>query len=70
MNIVQSESYAFILPDDMDAFRKRYNVEIICIDFEDGVVLGIGPNDKDWRELPDTETGARVVSIRSSRDDK
>lgn len=66
MNVVQSESFAFIFPDDMDAFRKRYGVDLICVDLEDGVVLGIGPNDPDWRELPsDTSTGGSVVKLRS-----
>lgn len=66
MNVVQSDFYAFIFPDDMDGFRKRYGVDLICVDFEDGVVLGIGPNDKEWRELPSDgiESGA-VVKLRS-----
>lgn len=66
MNLIQSESFAFIFPDDMDAFRKKHDVEIICVDLDEGVVLGIGPNDNDWREIPsDPIVGGAVVKLRS-----
>lgn len=64
MNIVQYESIAFIFPDDMDSFRKRYGVDVICVDFEQGALMGLGPNDTDWRHIPAEEHGdVRVVKF-------
>lgn len=65
MNVVQFEECAFIFPDDMDAFRKRYGADLIFVDAVDQVVQVIGPNDKEWRELPtNSTTGPTVVPMR------
>lgn len=64
MNIVQFEWCAFILPDDMDAWRKRYAADIICLDAEEGIVWVAGPNDKEWREVP-----AGIETIRGKKVD-
>lgn len=53
MNIVQFDTCAFVLPDDIDAFRKRYGVDVLFLDAEEQIILGIGPNDHDWREIPE-----------------
>lgn len=64
MNLVQFEECAFIFPDDIEAFRKRYGVDIIYVDAIEAVVLGIGPNDKEWRELPTELNGPRLVAVK------
>ena len=65
MNIVQFESCAFIFPDDMDKWRQRYAADVIYIDAEEAVILVLGPNDTDWREVPaDPKGEGNVVSIR------
>jgi len=65
MNIVQSDTSAFIFPDDMDDFRKRYNADVIFIDFDQDAIYVFGPKDYNWRELPgDDPNGAKVVSLR------
>lgn len=67
MNSVVLDNCAFIFPDDMDAFRKRYGADLIYVDGEEGYVAVLGPNDKEWRVLPDDgnpEAGAVVRSIR------
>lgn len=65
MNVIQFELCAFIMPDDMDAFRKRYGADIIYVDAELGSIFGIGPNDKEWRELPtNSTTGPTVIPMR------
>lgn len=64
MNLVQFEECAFIFPDDMDAFRKRYGADIIYIDAVEQVVQVLGPNDKQWRELPEDSDSPKLVSIR------
>lgn len=70
MNIVQYEDRAFIFPDDMDAFRKRYGVDVIFVDFEDGSLVGIGPNDKEWRSIPaDEPHNLTVVTLRKDIND-
>lgn len=69
MNIVQYETMAFIFPDDMDAFRKRYGVDVICVDFEQGVLTGLGPNDTDWRNIPAEEESTVKVVKFGKKDD-
>lgn len=65
MNLVQFETLAFIFPDDMDAFRRRYGVDLIYIDGEEGSVYGLGPNDTNWREIPqDAPEAPKLVPIR------
>lgn len=64
MNVVQFESLAFIFPDDMDAFRKRYGADVICVDGEEGVIMVIGPNDSDWRSIPEDKDNG-IVKLRS-----
>lgn len=69
MNIVQFDSCAFILPDDMDSFRKRYSVDVLFLDEEDGSIMGFGPSDKEWRAIPeDTESGLTVVPFKRSKE--
>lgn len=62
MNVIQFEYSAFIFPDDMVAFRQRYGVDVIYVDLEQGALFGIGPNDKEWREIP-AMAEAKVVKI-------
>ncbi len=65
MNVIQYEYIAFIFPDDMAAFRQRYGVDCLCVDLAEGVLMGIGPNDHDWREIPsDAPGGAKLVNLR------
>lgn len=64
MNVIQYEGEAFIFPDDMDSFRKRYGVDVIYVDFEDGALYGIGPNDHAWREIPNDPPSFTVVALR------
>lgn len=61
MNVVKFDDWAFIFPDDMEGFRRRYGADVIFIDSE-GAILVIGPGDDDWREIPG-EPG-HVVSIK------
>lgn len=64
MNVVKFESCAFILPDDMDAFRNRYGVDVLFLDGEEGNIMGLGPNDRDWREIPSgVESSVKVVKL-------
>lgn len=66
MNVVQGEFWAFIFPDNMEDFRKRYGADVIAVDLEEGSLAVIGPNDRDWREIPsDVESGLKVVKLRS-----
>lgn len=64
MNVVTFETMAFIFPDDMDAFRKRYGADVICVDAEEGVIMVLGPNDSDWRAIPEDRNNG-VVTLRS-----
>lgn len=67
MNVIKFDEYgvAFIFPDDMSAFMKRYGVDALFLDAEQGVITGIGPNDKDWREIPgDVESGAKITTLK------
>lgn len=69
MNIVQFDWCAFVLPDNLDEFRKRYGVDILFFDGEEGSIVGLGPNDTDWREIPaDVESGAKVVKLARSKE--
>lgn len=61
MNVIQYETLAVIFPDDMDAFRKRYGVDVIWVDFEEGTLVGLGPNDTDWRPIPAEDEGTVKV---------
>lgn len=65
MNIVQFDWCAFVLPDDMDAFRKRYGVDILFFNGEDGTLTGLGPNDTDWRVIPSDEVEGAIIKFRS-----
>lgn len=68
MNVVKFDNCAFVFPDDMAPFLKRYGVDVLYLDAEEGQITGIGPNDKDWRVIPsDAETGA-VVRLRGVED--
>lgn len=68
MNVVKFDNCAFVFPDDMTPFLKRYGVDVLYLDAEEGQITGIGPNDKDWRVIPsDAETGA-VVRLRGVED--
>ena len=67
MNIVKFDDYgvAFVLPDDMTAFMQRYGVDALFLDAEQGVITGIGPNDRDWREIPtEVESGAKITTLK------
>lgn len=65
MNIVQFEDCAFIFPEDMETWRKRYAADVIFIDAVEGAIMVIGPNDTEWREIPaDPEGKGKVVAIR------
>lgn len=66
MNIIQSEDCAFIFPDDMDAFRKKFKVEVIYVDLVDGSIQGFGEDDKDWKELPADAVVRTVTKLRST----
>lgn len=69
MNVIQFDWCAFVLPDDIDAFRKRYGVDILFFNGEDGSITGLGPNDKDWRLIPeDVEAGPKVVQLKRTDD--
>lgn len=68
MNSVQNEYWAFIFPDDMDAFRKRYGVDVIAVDFEEGTIAGFGPNDTDWRALPLDGSEGSVKVVKFGKD--
>lgn len=65
MPVVVLDNCAFILPDDMDAFLKRYGADVVYLDGDDGSVSVLGPNDKEWRDLPEEKSeGASIVRIR------
>ena len=61
MNVVQYENYAFIFPDDMDSFRKRYGVDVLWVDIFEGEILGLGPSDTAWRNIPAEDDGTVKV---------
>lgn len=67
--IVQYENYAFIFPDDLEAFKKRYGVDVLWMDIFEGELLGIGPNDTEWRAIPadreSSQDGGKVVKFGS-----
>lgn len=64
MNVLQFENYAFIFPDDMDAFRKRYGIDVLWVDIFEGEILGLGPNDTGWRNIPAEDDGnVKVVKF-------
>lgn len=68
MSVIKFDEYgiAFVLPDDLEPFMRRYGVDVLVLNAEEGSIAGIGPNDKDWREIPsELESGARVSKLRS-----
>lgn len=66
MNVIQSEDLAFIFPDDMDEFRKKYKVDVIYVDLSSGSVQGFGEGDTDWKELPADAVQRTVTKLRST----
>lgn len=65
MPTIVLDNCAFILPDDMDAFLKRYGADVVYLDGDEGIIAVLGPNDKDWRTLPEEEPErGTIVSIR------